>query len=68
MNYAIYLLENALRDEIIAKTDAVNYLLSTHAYDNKVGPEATRKAFMDSMRIAEERIPQLQDAIAKINA
>lgn len=62
-NYAIFLLENALRHEIIAQADSVNYLLGTHAHDNATGPIATRKAFEESGRIADERIPQLQKAI-----
>ena len=66
-NYAIYLLENALRDEIIAKTDAINYFLGSHAYDHKiVGSEATSEAFHESERIANERIPQLQSALEKL--
>lgn len=67
-NYALTILENALRDEIIAKTDATNYLLSTHAYDEKIGSEATRKAFEESGRLADERIPQLQSAIKSITS
>lgn len=69
-NYALYLLQNALRDEIIAKTDAVNYMLGNHAYPNSVGEyvtqkafHATKKAFQESERLADERIPQLQKAI-----
>lgn len=65
-NYALYLLENALRDEIIAQNDALNYFMGTHAYDDNTGSEATRKAFTESKRLADERIPQLQGAIARI--
>jgi hypothetical protein len=65
-DYALSILENALRDEVIAKTDSVNYLLATHAYDDKVGSELTRKAFEESGRLADERIPQLQRAIKTI--
>lgn len=68
MNYAIELLETALRNEILAQNDALNYFLGGHAYDNKTGSEATSKAFRESQRLAEERIPQLQSAIAKLNA
>lgn len=68
MNYALYILEAALRDEIVAKTDALNYFLGNHAYANNVGAEATAKAFKESERIADERIPQLQSAIAKLNS
>lgn len=63
-SYAIYLLETALRDEIIAKTDCENYLQGTHCASNTIGLEATRKAFIESGRIADERIPQLQKAIS----
>lgn len=68
LSYPLYLLKNALRDEIIAKTDAVNYSLGEHAYDHKiVGADATRKAFEESGNIADERIPQLQNAAKACN-
>lgn len=66
MKYVIELLESKLRDEILCQNDALNYFLGNHAYDNKIGSEATSWAFGESQRIAEERIPQLQEAIKKL--
>lgn len=66
-NYAIYILQNALRDEIISNTDAVNYGLGTHAYDDIAGSEPTERAFRESKIIAEKRIPELVNALEKLN-
>ena len=66
MNYAIYLLESALRDEIQAHAHATEWFQGNHSYSDKIGLAATDKAFQESQKIAEERIPQLQSAIAAI--
>jgi hypothetical protein len=66
MKYAIELLQTALRNEILAQNDALNYFLCGHAYDNKTGSHATSEAFKESQRLADERIPQLRDAISAL--
>lgn len=62
-SYVIEILETHLRNEVEAQNHALNYFLGGHAYDNKTGSELTSKAFAESQRLAEERIPQLLEAI-----
>lgn len=60
-NYAIWLLENALRDELIHYHDADTEL-------RKISPtnrmnKATQEAFNESMNLAFERISPLEKAL-----
>jgi hypothetical protein len=63
-NYALYLLENALRQEIIAQEQGLSLANGSTGYYSEAG----RIAFAESLKLANERIPQLQDAISKIKA
>lgn len=69
MNYAIEILKTALRNEISYHTDAVGYLngdsgLSTKLYE--AYSNQTREAFAESERISSKRIPELIEAIKKL--
>ncbi len=72
MNYAVYLLESALRDELKALGSAEAYLegcpRSTRktAYKGETYHGATHSAFCQSRDLARERIPQLRIAITAI--
>lgn len=61
MNYALELLKTALRNELLAEEQAKICL------DNRNNEFSIRKgsyeAFTESRRLAEERIPQLEEAI-----
>lgn len=60
-NYAVQLLQEALRVELIAKETASQFKGIGFQMDNM-----TIKAFDESRRLANERIPQLMDALEKI--
>lgn len=61
-NYALELLRNALRDELIAREQGSQIMNGSMGYYNDSG----RQAFIESYALAEERIPQLEDAIKKV--
>ncbi len=62
MNYAKQLLQSALNSEIRAKVSAQELTAGNGFRFN----QATHEAFGESLRLAEERIPQLDEAIRAI--
>ena len=67
MNYALQILQSSLNDELKAKADADDYIEGIRGVESYYQKD-TIEAFKESRRLAIERIPQLRDAIARINA
>lgn len=68
MNYANEILHRELIYETQCRADAIEYLNGGVVSPMPSTEPETRLAFIESKRLAEERIPQLVDAIARINA
>lgn len=69
MKYALEILTSALLDETKARAEAIEYLDGGRPERmNSVSKDIEWNAFVESKRIAEERIPQLSEAINKINS
>jgi hypothetical protein len=64
-NYALWLLKNALRDEITFRQQAIE-VLDGNEIEHSINHRATIDAFSESLKLSDERIPQLIDAIEKI--
>jgi len=68
MKYARELLQTALVNEASAYVDAVNFLNGGQPSFPTSTEKSTWKAFVESKRLSEERIPQLQAAIDVLDA
>jgi hypothetical protein len=64
-NYALYILKNALRDEITYRQQACEVLDGNEPHHSAY-KNASRDAFVESLKQADLRIPQLLNAIEKI--
>ncbi len=62
MNYVLELLESRLREELIARETAVHCLKGNGFHMHR----ATQEAFIESSRLADERIPQLEKTLELI--
>jgi hypothetical protein len=62
-NYALWLLKNALRDELTYQQQAAQVI---NGDEGQYYPESA-EAFRESWKIANERIPQLQKAITQLS-
>jgi len=62
-NYALELLRIALRNELIAREQGSQIINGSTGYFNDSG----RQAFIESYSLAQDRIPQLEEAIKKIS-
>lgn len=65
MDYVIELLQRELIQETECRTDAIEYLnpTGTKVTSLECAKHSTRSAFIESLKIAEARIPQLVNAI-----
>jgi hypothetical protein len=67
MNYALWLLKNALRDEISARQQACEVLDGRQPH-HTTNRDASAEAFSESLKLADKRIPELLDAIHQIES
>lgn len=64
-NYALWLLETALRNEVNAKQQALQLLEGNEPHYNSKHFKET-DVFRESLNLADKRIPELLDAIHQI--
>jgi hypothetical protein len=64
-NYALWLLKNALRDEITYRQQACQVLDGIEPH-HTFKRDASLNVFSESLRLADKRIPELLDAINQI--
>jgi len=66
-NYALWLLRNALRDEITCRQQACQVLDGIEPH-HTFKRDASLEAFSESLKLADKRIPELLDAIHQIES
>lgn len=66
-NYALWLLKNALRDEVTFRQQAIEVLDGTEGLHSAYRQKSL-DVFSESLSIADKRIPQLIDAINAIES
>lgn len=64
-NYALWLLRNALRDEMTYRQQACQVLDGNEPH-HTTNRDASLNAFSESLKLADKRIPELLDAIHQI--
>jgi hypothetical protein len=64
-NYALWLLRNALRDEVTFRQQACEVLDGNEPL-HSAHRDSTKHAFSESLKLADQRIPNLLEAIKKI--
>jgi len=66
-NYALWLIRDALRDEMTYRQQACQVLDGLEPHHSFKRAESL-EIFSESLRLADKRIPELLDAIARITA
>jgi hypothetical protein len=66
-NYALWLLKNALRDEVTFRQQACE-VLDGNEPRHLINSADSIDAFSESLKLADSRIPQLLDAISRVES